>query len=217
MKRYILIRHGESEWNREGRLTGWCDIPLSCHGREQISTAAHRLKEMGIHIDRCYSSALNRAIESAQIILNELSISLEVTKLEDLNENHYGVFHGVKRDSISRLFGHKVAISLFYDYRYTPPPIYIGDTPYNIYTTDKLLTKPNPFYSESYYHQNSRVLRAMKKIIRDTPEDSTSLIVAHGNTIREIIKDYANISDKDITSVSIPNAGMITLVISSSS
>lgn len=57
----------------------------------------------------------------------------------------------------------------------------------------------------------------MKKIIRDTPEDSTSLIVAHGNTIREIIKDYANISDKDITSVSIPNAGMITLVISSSS
>src|SRR5438552_16991363 len=106
MHRLVLLRHGESEWNRENRFTGWTDIDLSERGREEALDAAHLLRDAGDRFDIAYTSVLKRAIRTNWIVLDELDLLwIPVEKSWRLNERHYGALQGLNKDETAAKHG----------------------------------------------------------------------------------------------------------------
>ncbi len=106
MKKLVLLRHGESEWNRENRFTGWTDVDLSEKGHEEAKEAGRLLKEEGIVLDRAYTSYLKRAIHTLNHVLDELDENyIPVEKTWKLNERHYGALQGLNKAGTARKYG----------------------------------------------------------------------------------------------------------------
>ena len=207
MKRLVIVRHGESEWNQKNLFTGWVDVELSENGRAEAKRAGKALKEEGIDFDICFTSYLKRAINTQQIILKEMEREwLPVFKSYKLNERHYGALSGLNKKETAEKYGDdQVKIwRRSFDVR---PPVMEEDNQYN--------SLKNPAYRdvdpaevpmcESLKDTIARTVPYFEKEIKPlVMEGKRVMIAAHGNSLRSLIKYFENISDEEIINVEIP-------------
>jgi len=193
MYKIVLLRHGESLWNRDNIFTGWVDIELSDFGCEQAKKAGLLLKKNGFVFDVAFTSALKRATETLEIVLKEMGLSdLAIVETSScLNERHYGVLQGVNKKEVEEKFGIEQFTIWRRGYKTKPPA-----------SVKPLVGEPS---SESLEDVFLRVVPYwQEKIAPAILQQKNVLIVAHGNSLRALVKMLDNISDKDIEKLEIP-------------
>lgn len=202
----VLLRHGESEWNKENRFTGWTDVDLSENGVKEAEDAGKLLKEKGYTFDVSFTSVLKRANRTLEIVLKEMNIDIPVHYSYRLNERHYGALQGLNKDEMKKKFGEKQVHIWRRSYDVRPPKLtkdderYPGNDP-----KYKDLTPEELPLTECLKDTLERVLPYYNNEIKKHLENKENvLVVAHGNSLRSIIKYLENISDEDIMSVEIP-------------
>ena len=203
----VLLRHGESTWNRENRFTGWTDIDLSEKGREEARRSARLLADVGLSFDITYTSVLRRAIRTLWIVLDEMDLMyLPVYSSWRLNERHYGVLQGLDKRETAEKFGKEQVQLWRRGYSVRPPaleesdprhprfdPRYAGLEPEELPATESLedtLGRVVPYWNGTI----APTIRAKKRI----------LVAAHGNSIRALVKYLDNVPDDEITGLNIP-------------
>ena len=196
----ILIRHGQSTWNKENRFTGWTDVPLSEKGIEEAKNAGKLLKQNNENFDIAYTSVLKRAIDTLNYVLKEMNIDVPVIKNYHLNERHYGALQGLNKDEMRKKYGEDQVLLWRRSADVKPPtltlddPRFPGNDPkYQNIPKDKL-----PL-TENLNDTIKRVTEYFNEvIIKDIKENKNILIVAHGNSLRALIKYLEKISDEEI-------------------
>lgn len=204
----ILVRHGESLWNSNSTFSGWADPDLSRTGEREIEHAARLLLAAGYSVDVAYTSRLKRAIRSTWILLRELDqIYRPVYKSWRLNERCYGALTGLSKPGLALELGEEKVQSWRHGLFDVPPPL----TPDHAYYPGKdrkyadLPVESIPL-SESLQHTMERTLPLWRtRIVGDLLAGKNVLVVAHGNSLRGVVKHIDSISDEDIVNVSIPN------------
>ena len=188
----VLIRHGESEWNAKNLFTGWVDIDLTLKGKKQAKEAGKLLNNKNLKFDYAFTSLLKRAIRTLWITLDEMDqMWIPVTKSWHLNERHYGDLQGQNKKDVEEKYGTEQVMKWRRDFETSPPP----DSHKN----------PKIPVGESLKQTQERVLPFFEESILPYFKDNKSiLIVAHGNSLRALIKSLENISDKDIYSINAP-------------
>lgn len=207
MHTLVLVRHGESIWNLENRFTGWTDVDLSERGKEEAKQAAQFLIEEGYTFDVAYTSVLKRAIRTLWIILDEMDLMwIPVYRSWRLNERHYGALQGLDKAETAALHGEEQVHIWRRSYDVPPPPLTEDDPRYpgrdrryaelsqeELPLTESL--KDTVKRMLPYWHETiAPVVKAGKRV----------LIVAHGNSLRALVKYLDNISDQEITELNIP-------------
>lgn len=207
MHKLVLLRHGESTWNKENRFTGWTDVDLSEKGVMEAQEAGKTLRAEGYSFDVAFTSVLKRAIRTLNLALDELdSLWLPVHKSWRLNERHYGALQGLNKAEMAQKFGDEQVLLWRRSYD-TPPPALertderfpgqdrrYGDLdPRTLPTTECLKDTVERFLP---YWQDAIVpaLKANRRVI----------IAAHGNSLRALVKYLDNISDQEIVGLNIP-------------
>ncbi|WP_300914202.1 2,3-diphosphoglycerate-dependent phosphoglycerate mutase [Faecalibaculum rodentium] len=207
MKKLVLIRHGESEWNKENRFTGWTDVELSQKGREEARQAGQLLKNQGYSFDKAYTSVLKRANHTLDGVLLELGeTDIPVTRSWKLNERHYGALQGLNKAETAAKYGdeqvHEWRRS--WDVR---PPLLDSD--------DKRNPVLDPLYKgvpadelplgESLKDTVRRVVPFFESdIVPEIKAGKNVVIAAHGNSLRALVKFLDHIRDDDIAGLDIP-------------
>ena len=205
MYKLVLIRHGESVWNKENRFTGWTDVDLSEKGKQEALIAGDLLKDY--HFDIVFTSVLKRAIRTLWIILDSLDLMwIPVYRSWLLNERHYGALQGLNKADTAREYGDEQVKIWRRSYSVSPPALEPSDERYPGHDPryQHLEQKDLPL-SECLQETVARVLPFWHKTI--TPfikQGKNVLIVAHGNSLRTLVKHLDNISDDDILTLNIP-------------
>jgi 2,3-bisphosphoglycerate-dependent phosphoglycerate mutase len=207
MTKLVLLRHGESDWNKENRFTGWTDVDLSVKGREEAREAGVVLRAEGYTFDQAYTSVLKRAIRTLWIVLDEMDLMwIPVERSWRLNERHYGALQGLNKAETAARFGEEQVKIWRRSYAISPPPLeasderYPGRDPrYGILTAAELpLTeclKDTVARFLPYWHGTiAPAIRKGRKV----------LIAAHGNSLRALVKYLDEISEQDIVELNIP-------------
>ena len=202
----ILLRHGESKWNLENRFTGWKDVPLTNNGRNEAAFSGRQLLKKNIKINSVYTSLLERAIETTNIVTEIIKFPKEDIQFDwRLNERHYGALQGLNKSETAIKYGEdKVQIwRRSYD---IPPPFWDKNDKRHpkFYKKFKDIKAELPV-GESLKEVINRLkpfLDEYFKFIKSTNENH--LIVAHSNSLRAIIKILDNLNDQEIVSVNIP-------------
>lgn len=207
MIKLVLVRHGQSVWNLENKFTGWTDVDLSAQGVEEAKEAGKILKEKGFHFDLAFTSVLKRAENTLEYILEEMGEeNIEVKRSWKLNERHYGALQGLNKDETRKKYGEEQVHIWRRSYDVRPPMLTIDDPRYP--GNDPLykdLSKDELPLTECLKDTLDRVLPYYNNEIKThLLKGENVLIVAHGNSIRSIIKYIENISDEDIMNVEIP-------------
>jgi len=204
MSKLILIRHGESVWNKENIFTGWVDVELSEKGIKEAKEAGKLLKDYSF--DLAYTSYLKRASDTLDIILKELNLNIPIKKAWQLNERFYGALQGKNKDEVKKEFGEEQFKLWRRSYETRPPAItkeyemYPGKDP-----KYKDLKEEELPLAESLKDTESRVLLYFnKEIIPQIKQGKKIIISAHGNSIRAMVKILENISGEDIANTEIP-------------
>ncbi|GHT37517.1 2,3-bisphosphoglycerate-dependent phosphoglycerate mutase [Endomicrobiia bacterium] len=209
MHKVVLIRHGESVWNKENKFTGWADVDLSEKGKEEALKAGTELKKAGFTFDLAYTSVLKRAIKTLWNVLDVMNLVwIPVIKSWKLNEKHYGTLQGLNKAETAEKYGEdQVKI---WRRSYNTPPMaldesddrYTGkDTRYAGFSKSEL-----PL-TECLKDTVARVvLYWEKEIAPQIKADKKVIIAAHGNSLRALVKYLDNISDSDIINLNIPTA-----------
>jgi 2,3-bisphosphoglycerate-dependent phosphoglycerate mutase len=207
MHKLVLIRHGESEWNKENRFTGWKDVDLSDKGKEEAHAAGKLLKAEGFTFDEAYTSVLKRAIRTLWIVLDEMDLMwIPVTKSWLLNERHYGALQGLNKAETAAQYGEEQV--LIWRRSYDIPPGALEET-------DERWLGKDPRYSsieaskfptaEALKHTVERVVPYFQtEIMPKIAAGRRLLIAAHGNSLRALVKYLDAISDNDIVKYNIP-------------
>ena len=202
----VLLRHGESVWNKENRFTGWTDVDLSENGVKEAENAGKLLKEKGYTFDVSFTSVLKRANKTLEIVLKEMNLDIPVHYSYRLNERHYGALQGLNKDEMRKKFGDEQVHIWRRSYDVRPPELtkederYPGNDP-----KYKDLTPEELPLTECLKDTLERVLPYYNNEIKKHLENKENvLVVAHGNSLRSIIKYLENISDEDIMNVEIP-------------
>ncbi len=178
--RLILLRHGQSTWNRDNKFTGWVDVDLSPLGAEEAHKAGKRLKN--VSIDHVFCSELKRAIDTATIALEEAGqADCPMTKNQALNERHYGDLQGLNKAEVAQQYGNQQVHVWRRSYDIAPPG---GESLKDTYL------RVIPYY----FKEIEPLLKAGK----------TVLIVAHGNSLRALLKELDKIPDSEISQLEIP-------------
>jgi 2,3-bisphosphoglycerate-dependent phosphoglycerate mutase len=208
MHKLVLIRHGESTWNLENRFTGWTDVDLTPTGIVQAQQAGRLLKAEGWDFDLCYTSVLKRATRTLWHCLDEMDRTwLPVVHSWRLNERHYGALQGLNKADMARQYGEEQVLVWRRSYD-TPPPALEPDDPRSERGDVRYarLAPGQVPLSECLKDTVARVLpfwdEAMAPAIRS---GHRVLVVAHGNSIRALVKYLDGISDSDIVGLNIPN------------
>jgi len=204
MHKLVLLRHGESDWNRENRFTGWTDVDLSQKGVEEARAAGRLLKSGGYAFDLAFTSVLKRAIRTLWLALDELD-RMWVPEVKDwrLNERHYGALQGLSKSEMAARFGEQQVLAWRRSYD-TPPPALEPDDPRSeardpryagiaVPRTECLkdtVARVVPYWEQAIAPQ----VRAGKRV----------LVAAHGNSLRALVKYLDNISDAAIVKENIP-------------
>lgn len=203
----VLLRHGESTWNRENRFTGWTDVGLSPKGREEAVEAGRILRREGYVFDLAYTSVLRRAIQTLWLALEELDqMWIPVVRSWRLNERHYGALQGLNKAETAAKHGQEQVMLWRRSYDTPPPPLTPDDprfpgkdpryrdlAPEELPRTESLrdtVARFLPYWEETIVPS----LRAGKRV----------LIAAHGNSLRALVKHLDGISDEDIVGLNIP-------------
>ncbi len=207
MKKLVLIRHGESLWNKENRFTGWTDIDLSEKGIAEAVEAGKRLKEEGFRFGIVFTSVLKRAIRTMWIILDEMDLLwLPVFKSWRLNEKHYGMLQGLNKIETAEKYG-DAQVHIWRRSFDIPPAPLDKDDPRNPAFDPRykeLATNEIPL-TEALKNTIDRMLPYWEKEIKPSLKvHDHVLVVAHGNSLRGVVKVLKNISDKDILELNIP-------------
>lgn len=207
MYKLVLVRHGQSVWNLENRFTGWTDVDLTELGIQEAHEAGKALREGGYEFDAAYTSVLKRAIKTLNIIQEEMGLEwIPVFRAWQLNERHYGALQGLNKSEMAQKFG-EAQVKLWRRSYDVPPPAlelnderhprfdrrYAGLTPEQLPATESLkitLERVLPFWESTLAPE----IKSGKRI----------LLVAHGNSIRALVKYLDNISDEEITELNIP-------------
>jgi 2,3-bisphosphoglycerate-dependent phosphoglycerate mutase len=207
MHKLVLIRHGESEWNKENRFTGWKDVDLSEKGRAEAKAAGELLKAEGFTFDEAYTSVLKRAIRTLWLILDEMDLMwIPVTKSWLLNERHYGSLQGLNKAETAAEYGEEQV--LIWRRSYDIPPGVLPDT-------DERWLGNDPRYAaiekgkfpgaEALKQTVERVVPYFQhEIMPKVAAGKKILIAAHGNSLRALVKYLDAISDEDIIKYNIP-------------
>ncbi|MCK9446033.1 2,3-diphosphoglycerate-dependent phosphoglycerate mutase [bacterium] len=199
MNKLVIIRHGESVWNKENIFTGWIDAPLSEEGINQAKKAGIILKEKGFTFDLAYTSVLQRAYNTLDLILEEMKITVPTERSWRLNERHYGGLQGMNKDEMREKFGEEQVAIWRRSYDVKPP---IKEEKEFKYPEIKEGEVP---LTESLKDTEERLLPYWKETI--VPQIMTNkkiVISAHGNSIRALIKNLEGLSGEEIVKIEIP-------------
>jgi 2,3-bisphosphoglycerate-dependent phosphoglycerate mutase len=207
MYKVVLVRHGESVWNKENRFTGWVDVDLSEKGVDEAHGAGQALKQAGFSFDLAFTSVLKRANRTLGIILDELNEkNIEVRKSWKLNERHYGALQGLNKAEMAAKYGEEQVKIWRRGYDVTIPPLskdsemYPGKDP--LYAAMKESEIP---LSENLKDVVNRVAPYWRDIIAPEVRGGKKVIVAaSGNSLRALVKYLDNMSDEDVVELNIP-------------
>lgn len=203
----VLLRHGESEWNAEGRFTGWVDIGLSDKGAREAAYGGRLLDEAEIRPDVVYTSVLKRAIQTANIALEEADLLwLPVRRSWRLNERHYGALQGKNKAQTRNEFGDAQFQLWRRSYDVPPPPI-ADDDPFSQSADLRYAGLPPELMprSECLKDVVARLLPYWyDAIVGDLAAGMTVLIAAHGNSLRALVKHLDGIGDDEIAGLNVP-------------
>jgi 2,3-bisphosphoglycerate-dependent phosphoglycerate mutase len=203
----VLLRHGESLWNKENRFTGWTDVDLTEKGREEARVAGQLINDAGLDFDLTFTSVLKRAIRTGWIALDEIDrLWLPVERSWRLNERHYGALQGLNKAETAAKHGEAQVKIWRRSYDIPPPPLAADDPRHpsrdvryrslpksDLPATESLKDTVARFLP--YWHESiAPTVRAGKRV----------LIVAHGNSLRALVKYLDGISDSDIVELNIP-------------
>jgi 2,3-bisphosphoglycerate-dependent phosphoglycerate mutase len=206
MKKLVLLRHGESEWNKENRFTGWTDVDLSERGIKEAADAGKVLKENGFDFRLAYTSYLKRAIKTLNLVLEEMDLMwIQVEKSWRLNEKHYGNLQGLNKAETAEKYGDAQVLVWRRSYD-IPPAELASDDPRNPRLDPKYLSigKDAPV-TESLKDTVNRMVPYWENEIREALHTHDQILVAaHGNSLRAVIKHVKGISDEDIVSLNLP-------------
>jgi 2,3-bisphosphoglycerate-dependent phosphoglycerate mutase len=203
----VLIRHGQSAWNLENRFTGWTDVDITDTGREEAHRAGQQLLAEKFEFDYVFTSVLKRAIRTMWIVLDEMdAMWLPVERAWELNERHYGALQGLNKAETAEKYGNE-QVHIWRRSFATPPPELTLDDP------------RHPRFDRRYAHVDPAKLPATESlkitlgrvmpfweanIAPRLKAGEKVLVVAHGNSLRALVKYLDNISDEDITELNIP-------------
>ena len=205
--RVVLLRHGESTWNKENRFTGWTDVDLSDKGREEASEAGRLLAGQQMRFDIAYTSVLTRAIRTCWIVLDELDLLwIPMEKDWRLNERHYGALQGLNKAETAARHGEEQTKIWRRSYDIPPPPLSPDDErhPSRDPRYASLSTQELPS-TESLKDTVARFLPYWTETIAPAIRGGRRvLITAHGNSLRALVKYLDRISDEDIVGLNIP-------------
>jgi 2,3-bisphosphoglycerate-dependent phosphoglycerate mutase len=207
MYKLVLLRHGQSTWNLENRFTGWTDVGLTDQGRSEALSAGVLLKEGGYNFDLANTSVLRRAIQTLWIVLQEMNLEwLPVINAWQLNERHYGALQGLNKSETAVKFGEAQVKIWRRSYDVPPPALELTDERHPRFDPRYASLTPSQLpATESLKITLERVLPYWHQTIVPTIKSGKRmLIVAHGNSIRAMVKYLDNISDADITELNIP-------------
>ena len=200
----VLLRHGESEWNRENRFTGWTDVDLSPQGIAEARAAGKLLKSEGYAFDLAYTSVLRRAIRTLWIALEELGqMWLPVEKSWRLNERHYGALQGLNKGEMAAKFGEKQVLVWRRSYDTPPDSLDVNDPRYE--GRDPRYAAVQVPRTECLKDTVARVVPYwQEKIAPAVRGGKRVLIAAHGNSMRALVKHLDHVSDEKIVELNIP-------------
>ena len=201
----ILCRHGESEWNLENRFTGWADVNLSPKGEQEAKDAGLTLKHEQLSFDLAYTSVLKRATRTLWIMLEEMGLTwIPVINAWELNERHYGALQGLNKSQVAAEYGEEQVQIWRRSYDTPPPPLNNDDERHPRFEIRYAGVSDLPA-SESLKDTLLRVKPYWQtKIIPSLLGNQDVLIVAHGNSLRAMVKMIENISDEEIVDFNIP-------------
>lgn len=207
MYKIVLLRHGESEWNKENRFTGWTDVDLSEKGMEEAKKAGQLMKEAGFEFDIAYTSVLKRAIRTLYLATDVMDLLwIPVVKSWRLNERHYGALQGLNKAETAQKYGDEQVHIWRRSYDTQPPALTVDDERF-------------PGHDRRYHDMNKTDL-PLTECLKDTVarflpfwhetiapailSGQRILITAHGNSLRSLVKYLDNISDNEIVDLNIP-------------
>ncbi len=207
MKTLVLLRHGESEWNAKGLFTGWVDVGLSETGAQEAITGGQLLARSEVRPDTVHTSVLTRAIQTAHLALEEASwLWLPVQRSWRLNERHYGALQGKDKAATRREFGDEQFMLWRRSYDVPPPPI-PDDDPLSQAGDPRYAGLPPELRprTECLKDVVARMLPYWyDAVVPDLNDGKTALIVAHGNSLRALVKHLDGIGDAAIAELNIP-------------
>jgi len=207
MQKLVLLRHGESQWNLENRFTGWRDVDLTPLGEEEAKSSGQILKEEGYGFDVIHTSVLTRAIRTMEMCLKEMGLDdIPIHYHWRLNERHYGALQGLNKAETAEEYGEEQVHTWRRSYATPPPKLDPDDerhprfderykdlTPEELPASECLKDTVDRFLP--YWHD---------QIAPDVKSGKRVLIVAHGNSLRALVKYLDNVSDEEIVGLNIP-------------
>ncbi|HEY2505308.1 MAG TPA: phosphoglyceromutase [Streptosporangiaceae bacterium] len=203
----IMIRHGESEWNAKGLFTGWVDVELSELGRDEAARAGRQLVDAGLRPDVLHTSVLTRAIQTANIAVETAGLAwLPVRRSWRLNERHYGALQGKDKAQTRAEYGDEQFMIWRRSYDVPPPPL-PDDDPMSQASDPRYALLPADLLPRTECLQDvlGRMLPYWHDVlVPDLAAGRTPLVVAHGNSLRALVKHLDGISDAEIAELNIP-------------
>lgn len=205
--RLVLLRHGESVWNKESLFTGWTDVDLSDKGMEEARSAGRLMRDEGLDFDVCYTSFLKRAIHTLNLALEEMDREwLPVIKAWQLNERHYGALQGLNKADTAAKYGEE-QVKIWRRSYATPPPELSADDERNPANQEMFRTVPRECLplTESLKETVARAVPYFDEEIKPRMlAGERVLIAAHGNSLRALVKVFDGLSEDEIVGVNIP-------------
>ncbi len=207
MRTLILLRHGESTWNKENRFTGWVDVPLSARGEVEARSAGERIRAAGLVIDEAHTSLLKRAIKTCWIALEELDrMWVPQPRSWRLNERHYGALTGLNKAEMAARHG-EAQVHIWRRSYDIPPPLFAADDPKNPACDERYseLSATERPLGESLKNTVARFLPYWHGSIAPALRaNKCVLVAAHGNSIRALVKHLDNMGEAEIVALNIP-------------
>ena len=207
MKKIVLLRHGESVFNKENRFTGWTDVDLSTKGLEEARNCGRLLQKERFVFDIAFTSVLKRAIRTLWITLDEMDqMWIPINHSWRLNERHYGALQGLNKAETAAQYGEKQILIWRRSYDIQPPALTLDDTRYpGLDPRYQNLTKRNIPLTECLKDTVERFLPYWSETIVPMVQSGRRVIIAaHGNSLRALVKHLDNISNQDVLELNIP-------------
>jgi 2,3-bisphosphoglycerate-dependent phosphoglycerate mutase len=207
MYKIVLLRHGESEWNKENRFTGWTDVDLSEKGVAEATAGGKLMKEAGFEFDLAYTSVLKRAIRTLNLALEQMDLLwIPVVKTWRLNERHYGALQGLNKAETAKKYGDEQVHIWRRSYDIQPPALTVDDERFP--GKDRRyadLSKDELPLTECLKDTVARFLPFWHETVAPTIKSGKKIIIAaHGNSLRALVKYLDNIPDDEIVELNIP-------------
>ena len=203
----VLLRHGESEWNLSNRFSGWTDVDLTDTGREEAARSGQALLDGGFSFDLAYTSVLKRAVRTLWIVLDRMDLMwIPVVRDWRLNERHYGALQGLNKAETAAEHGEEQVLLWRRSYDVPPPPLAPGDDRHpGRDPRYAAVPQGDVPLTESLKETVARFVPYWEEVIApDVRAGKRVLIVAHGNSLRALVKHLDGISDEDVIDLNIP-------------